>query len=381
MRPEERWNKETRDPNDKKKRTRSRKKVGSAAPVEGIAASASPEGTNSQSDNTAASHAYEDDPNEELEGTADDGSLCDRLRATSAQPRRLPANDSNSENITGTAAALKRFVQSSPARALGTQCSPIDVDDLGSTRRILFPSPKKADGSKPLQDITASANIYQARQPSAGKSATGGSPSSSDKENCLVQTSQDDDLAELFEDAGDDDLTTPRKQTSIRSSDKSSKKSTPCRRSTHGSSPWRFDLPSTNEKEQTQLLQTPSTRNRSPRSGRLSAQHSPFTAQMYRLLSEANVSPSANDFDFSTLPTLGDLLPLNSAGNTPSRASNNGVSGLCHPAEMFSTDIPTPSSPPGFFSLYEDPPEPASELWSEFEIPGSPLQSGVGGIE
>ncbi|KAF4616228.1 hypothetical protein G7Y89_g15178 [Cudoniella acicularis] len=81
----------------------------------------------------------------------------DRRRSMSSQPpKRLKAMTSDAAS-----AALRRAIQSSPARWQGTRQSPIDIEDdsLGSTRRLLFPSPRKDGSPKVLGEVVA--NVVQ----------------------------------------------------------------------------------------------------------------------------------------------------------------------------------------------------------------------------
>lgn len=404
MRPEHKWNKESKDPSEKRKRT-SRKRKPSAAPAGDALAATSPDEARSQSDTAPVSRTPEEYANKDHDGSTVAGPPLKRSRAASDEPRQSPRSGQSNGNQTSSAAALKRYIQSSPARMLGTQFSPIDVDDLGSTRRILFPSPKKPEGARPLQDITMSANQRPSKLGSGEKAVLNDSPTSSDKENRLPQTTEDDDLAALFEDDGGDEgpPSTPKRKTPVRSGKKGA--GLGAKMSNHESSPWRFELSSNGGRERTLAVpRTPNSRdhhNKSPRSGRASVQYSPFTAHMYQLLSEANNngSPSSGGggsggglagLDFASLPALGDILPVagtplhhtptnrTSSSTSSSSSSTFRLSDLSAAAagDLFSsTDLPMPSSPPGFFSLYKDPTEPTSGLWSDFDIPppdGSP---------
>ena len=63
---------------------------------------------------------------------------------------------------------------------MGTQHSPIDVDDgLGSTRRLLFPSPRKDGSPKVLGELTTNIVNISGDATSPKEQTAGGS----DKEN------------------------------------------------------------------------------------------------------------------------------------------------------------------------------------------------------
>lgn len=372
MRPEHKWNKDAKNPNEKKKKLpRKRKQSGAAA-------STPSEGPISQSDDAIIPQAHKNDANVDVEVSVD-APLSKGTRAASAQLRMSPRSVHSDGNSTSTADALKRYVQSSPARMLGTQFSPIDVDDLGSTRRILFPSPKKAEGPKPLQDITANPSQRPVKPVSHEKILVELSPTSSDKENRAPLTGQDDELSELFEDGGNNGPSTPERRSPM----KSAGRLTSGRKSNNESSPWKFDLSSNNGRDMMLPPRTPSSRNKSPKSnGGEGIQYSPFTAQMYQLLSEANNgSPTGNNFDFSSLPTLGDLLPMTGTGNTPNRTASTYQFTQLGGEELFSTDVPIPSSPPGMFSLYKDSAEATSGVWTDLNIHDNPRRSELGSKE
>ncbi|KAI9790723.1 MAG: hypothetical protein M1816_004864 [Peltula sp. TS41687] len=371
MRPEHKWNKDAKNAEKKKRAPRKRKQ---SAVTGGDAAVSTPsEGPNPQMDNATVPHGHENDTTHDVEASTIDGPPSKRTRAASAQLRNSPKSGDSSMS---TADVLKRYVQSSPARLLGTQVSPIDVDDWGSTRRILFPSPKKTEGSKPLQDITANPHQRPAKPISNDKALAELSPTSSDKENRAPPPGQDDDLSELFEDGDENSPSTPKKTPSTPPKKTPKGPLSPGRKTNKPeSSPWKFDLSSNHGL----LPRTPSSRNKSPRSNNGAAQYSPFTAQMYQLLSEANNgSPTGNQLDFPSLPGLGDLLPMTGTGTTPSRTYQ--FTQLCG-EDMFSTDVPMPSSPPGMFSLYKDPVEDTADFWTDFDMAGNPQQMVVGSKE
>lgn len=336
-----------------------------------------------------------------------------------------------------------RLIQSSPVRGLGTQHSPIDLDEYGSTRRVLFPSPNKERGDKALQDITHQDN-RQSEQPKGRETMLKHQNSStSDKENLTpAESVSNDDLDKLFQDgdSSQEPRTPPSRMTPSSQMVGSSTRST-LRRRMHAlsSSPWKFNLSPTSQRRAL-ALRTPrsrtsttttttttamSTRNksRSPGSSRGgSNQVSPFTAQMYQLLSEgnncspisggrdlfgldsksnSNSLPTTNDQNHNTSTALDDLLFLPLVDHDDGEGEEQEEEdGLPNPHDrhspshqnhlkkgrpsifslvrgtgsddVFSTDHlgPIPSSPPNFFALYEDPVEPSSGIWSDFDLNG-----------
>jgi hypothetical protein len=107
-------------------------------------------------------------------------------------------------------AALQQAIQSSPARVLGAQTSPIEVrDDLTPkpTRRLLFPSPRKSGEFKSLDEISSQKSTTTS--PSA-LPITPGQPTPAqddeeadqvDKENLPPPDDDNDDFADLFDDS------------------------------------------------------------------------------------------------------------------------------------------------------------------------------------
>lgn len=128
-----------------------------------------------------------------------------RQRANSMQARQPRPAAQGLWTGAELGAALHRAIQSSPARFVGTQESPIELeDDLTPrpTRRLLFPSPRKDGESISLDDSALPA-------PSVGMRGGGGDhtfalakealvPETIDKEN-LPPLDADDEFAHLFE--------------------------------------------------------------------------------------------------------------------------------------------------------------------------------------
>ncbi|RFU27272.1 hypothetical protein B7463_g9062, partial [Scytalidium lignicola] len=275
----------------------------------------------------------------------------DRHRASSLRPVTRPRT-MTSDNAP---AALRRAIQSSPARWAGTEHSPIEVDnnDLGSTRRLLFPSPRKDGSLKVLGELTT--NVVQILVDDS-VSRKGPVVDTTDKENTRAipeDESEDPELLRLFE-AELERPSTPVRDTQAPNPFKTPTRPTPNHRPITRS----ISRSIQSAKSPSQILtlsqrtpsKTPSTRRRSPRNQQ-SVFESPFTATLNQLMSEANQashSPSRHcndlDLDFSNLPNL-----IDTAGH------HNGDMNFHIPEDFFSTDIPMPSSPPRLLNLYEDP--------------------------
>jgi hypothetical protein len=263
-------------------------------------------------------------------------------------------------------AALRRAIKSSPARWAGTQHSPIDVeDDLGSTRRLLFPSPRKDGSPKVLGEITT--NVVSI-------ATTFHSPKeqmieAQNKENCppaIEANDSDTELLRLFEEEmAKGDIarpSTPTGKSPAANPFKTPTRQTPSHRPVTRSVS-RSIRSARSAKSPGQLLlftRTPSRTSGTRRSPRHhdSVFESPFTATLNQLMSEANnqTSPARNgmEIDFGSLPPL------------PNINQNQNVEMNFSLEDFFSTDVPMPSSPPRMFNLYEDPAAMANINWDEF---------------
>jgi hypothetical protein len=264
-------------------------------------------------------------------------------------------------------AALRRAIQSSPARWAGTQHSPIDVEeDLGSTRRLLFPSPRKDGSPKVLGEITT--NIVTI-------ATTFHSP----KEQ-MVEAQNKENFPPVFE-AGDADAellrlfeeemakgeiarpSTPTGKSSATNPFKTPTRQTPNHRPVTRSVS-RSIRSARSAKSPGQLLMFAKTPSRTPGSRRSPRNHnsvfeSPFTATLNQLMSEANnhTSPTRTgmELDFGSLPELPNI-----NGQNPNMDINFSLE------DLFSTDVPMPSSPPRMFHLYEDQSAINNINWEEF---------------
>ncbi|KAF8852645.1 hypothetical protein BDZ45DRAFT_100387 [Acephala macrosclerotiorum] len=273
-----------------------------------------------------------------------------RKRSGSGRPKkRLNAMTSDAASV-----ALRRAIQSSPARWAGTQHSPIEVDEeeLGSTRRLLFPSPRKDGSPKVLGEVVTNVVTIATEFRSPKESIV----EKQDKENCPPGIEADDmdaELLRLFEEemAKEDHArpTTPVQKSPVANPFKTPTRPTPSHRPITRS----VSRSIRSGKSPRQLL----TFNRTPsRTPRRSPRHhdavfeSPFTATLNQMMSEANnqTSPSRQglELDFSNLPNLPDLPPM----------GNQHYDMNFSIEDFFSTDVPMPSSPPRMnMNLYEDP--------------------------
>jgi hypothetical protein len=307
----------------------------------------------------------------EAVGITEEGSQAqqtERQRSTSAHPaKRLKAMTSDA-----APAALRRAIQSSPARWAGTACSPIDVEEevLGGTRRLLFPSPRKDGLPKVLGELATNV-VTIATDFHSPKEAV----DTPNKENCppaLDDADCDAELLRLFE------AEMARPTTPVGKSPSSNPFKTPTRPTpSHRPITRSVTRSIRSAKSPGQLLvfqktpsKTPSSsvRRRSPRNHNF---ESPFTATLNQIMSDANEhhSPSRGmGLDFANLPDL----PV--------------IDDRIHQGEMnysledfFSTDVPMPSSPPKTnFHLYEDPLTLSNMDWNEFSEFDTPMLDNAG---
>jgi len=304
------------------------------------------------------------------------------------QTTQIEANGDDANAST----ALQRAIQSSPARFLGSQESPIDLDTgltPRPTRRQLFPSPRKEGEFRSLEDGLPPQMACMARSPISDSDldpalfqnttaqmqpasvavtafvniTTVEEAEEVDKENLPPPADSDDEFAHLF------NSDSPLLRTTSR------KRATP---TSHGSNE--------NINSSDYLLKTPTPASRkalTPRSARRSADKphttpsrsgpgtgmgltapapmTPFTAQMNQLFSDGIGSSPSRLFNFSDLPTF----------TTPERNGGGGFDfgdlGRFSGDGLFGTELPGSASCGGGaeggsgegvgFRLYEDPPE------------------------
>jgi hypothetical protein len=272
-----------------------------------------------------------------------------KIRVQSAD-KGDPISDKHEPLDTVAAAALRRAIQSSPARFLGTRNSPIDVENLGSTRRLLFSSPKNSTSKTFHREAQASPQS-SSDSASKGIESEEGQPldQGDDKENC-PPNDDEDEATNLIEGGLDKRSSTPENdKSSPLAPFKTPSRITPKHIGLHPS-PWRtFNFsPGGNDALPPPL--TPSLRGLPSNAEQLSTEQSPFTRHLTQLLSEAH------NFE----------MPSPSAGQEPF-----DLPGFSQ-EDILAANLFMPSSPPPFFSLYEDPTEPSSGMWSDYNCSDSP---------
>ncbi|KAG9687928.1 hypothetical protein KCU95_g10754, partial [Aureobasidium melanogenum] len=263
-------------------------------------------------------------PEDESNGRSSEERTSDEPVPAVARPRansvqHQPKRNENEKQWTGPEldAALHRAIQSSPARFVGSQESPIEVEaelTPKPTRRLLFPSPRERNGQmKTLDDLA----LPGAKPPSSTiiEMAFVEEPN---KENRPPQDQEDDDLAHLFE-CSPNVFKTPRKTPEKNGTQQDTllKTPTPSRsslrtvarntRTPSGNQGSTF-LPTFSSAEAKNLFPTTPSKwaNLSSPSRN---QMTPFTRQLTQLLSDAHheapfLSPG-RQFDFSdAMPTF-----------------------------------------------------------------------------
>ena len=364
MRPKENWEKARSDFDGRRKRSKQPKeaKRDSVPTDPGSEGSKAPSGHQSQASSPAPGPT---------DFAADEAShqISPQLPVF-RKPRALsmqisPVNSKNGLPEPSAALALQRAIQSSPARLVGTQNVPIDVEQLTPkpTRRLLFPSPRptpEMNGSAP--DILSSANASNNASPHTHHATIPKNQDQNNKENRPPLTENEIPTLENSLKQDEDPNPRPTTPTPINISQGSVTFKTPKATSTpHRLPPTTGDFFSSTAKA---LLGHPSTPNRHARSSSSQplSEISPFTAHLNKLFSEANGSPAA-DFDFPSLPSL---------HNTPGRTFDSYSFTNLDSQDFFSTDAPMPSSPPVWFGVYEDPDEQeTNELFNDYQAPGN----------
>lgn len=252
--------------------------------------------------------------------------------------------------------ALKRAIQSSPARFLGSQDSPIDLEmDLTPkpTRRLLFPSPRKEGEVKSLEDKTAHKNCQPSECP-------GGSAASSpdedgaqtDKENYPPTADEDDGLSHLFDDdAPASPKSTPRTGRSLVDLLK-----TPTSRSRRTAS-----TPKSKSSGARSNAAGPGTPTRPTRAGLFAQATTPLGAGLSALFSDSLLTSPSTNFDFS------EIVAFDTPGNRSMGFNFDGM----RADDYFGTDGLMPSSPPNFFSVFEDPEGASAALFGSAPVLGN----------
>ncbi|KAI7547680.1 hypothetical protein KC317_g15054, partial [Hortaea werneckii] len=278
----------------------------------------------------------------------------DVARTHATRPRASSLSNAgphNSGRASQRGTALAREVQSSPVRFVGSQQSPIEVEDLTPkpTRRLLFPSPRNEGQAKSLGDGTTGVLSVAARGTNADDSHNASlkpevllqasnvsvfDAFTLDKENRAPGFEADDDvLAHLFEGSPNTvfktpsktpakaPLTTPRSQR--QQSDQLLKTPTPSSRKRKALSPNQGhavndasktmnDFMTSPSSSRYFLRSTPSREARTPHrlgqsAGEASVEMTPFSRHIAQMLSDANTagngfSSPSQAFDFSDMP-------------------------------------------------------------------------------
>ncbi len=308
--------------------------------------------------------------------------------------------------MTGAAGtSLQRAIQSSPARFVGTRHSPIDVEDeMGITRRLLFPSPRKDGTPKVLGELATNTVISAVGfgTPSRTKATNAGGKG----KNGLSRLNGDEDIVRLFEEdiARQTRPSTPVQDNTpnpFKTPTRKTPNHRPITRSVTRSAQRSARLGHLGRDEmlpQCTPAKTPSTARRSPRH-RNNLVESPFTATMNRLL-DANSNefrtPSRN-LDLGLHFGMPDL-----SGDLHSDSLMFGGTGFDgrhqeHRQDtLFSTDMPMQSSPPRLelhgiperFDLYSDPMHMSVDqleamdqsLWDELALVDTDGNGGIQGL-
>jgi hypothetical protein len=288
---------------------------------------------------------------------------------TSAPPSQKSHTSQNRMSQSGSkeGSPTRSNPGSTHSRATGTANSPIQIDmedDMGSTRRLLFPSPRKDDSPKTLGEVAV--NIVQT-SPSyrAQKDMVAGKENSPASAFFDGNADQDDELEALFRSPMARPSTPPPKsKSSSHEPFKTPTRPTPSHRPVTRSISRSIRSAKTHSSpsQQALLQRTPSRTPRSAkglgilpsaslrRSPRINSHahfddnilETPMTRTINQLLSEANhfdpseLDTSAMDLDFDSLPSMqqhpGSMLDF---------------------SNFLSTDGPMPSSPPQQILNYE----------------------------
>lgn len=295
--------------------------------------------------------ASEGASNTNADQTQQNGASFKQRRASSVRPaKRLKAMTSDAAST-----ALRRAIQSSPARWMGSQESPIEVEDedLGETRRLLFPSPRKDDSPKVLGEVVTNVVtvVTDFRHPKETTMEV------ADKENCppAFDMDVDEDLMKLFEEEMARP-TTPTQKTPPQNPFKTPTRPTPNHRPvTRSVTRSSRSARTAQSPGEVMLIQktptrTPGSVRRSPRNHHAVIE-SPFTATLNQLMSDANNNSFSPSRQYNAELDFGGLPPLDGThGNSMSFSHLPAFD-----SDFFSTDVPMPSSPPRMFNLYEDP--------------------------
>ncbi|KAJ8069101.1 hypothetical protein OCU04_002774 [Sclerotinia nivalis] len=272
-----------------------------------------------------------------------------------------PTKKMNAMTSDSASAALRRALQSSPAR--WTHNSHVEVGDEpegDTTRRILFPSPRKDSSPKVLGEVTA--NVVQiAVDIHNAKDVVNGTMN---KENCSTpfDLEEEAELMRLIEEQFARP-TTPVQKTPVANPFKTPTRVTPSHRPITRS----VTRSSRSVKSPSHLLAPPKTPSKTPGSSRRTPRgnaifESPFTAQLNQLMSDNPINSPSQHLDFNHLPDLPNF-------------ENGSYNLQQYDEDFFSTDVPMPSSPPRIFPGFNNTSAGGPLDWDNFGFDSVPTQN------
>ncbi|KAI7378586.1 hypothetical protein KC336_g19365, partial [Hortaea werneckii] len=253
-------------------------------------------------------------------------------RAHAARPRANSLSNAephNSGRASQRGTALAREVQSSPLRFVGSQQSPIEVEDLTPkpTRRLLFPSPRNEGQAKSLGDGTTGVLAVAARGTNADDHHNASLKSDAllrannvsvfdaftlDKENRAPGLGTDDDvLAHLFEGSPNTVFKTPSK--------------------TPAKAP--LTTPRSRRQQSDQLLKTPTPSSRKRKA--LSPNQGHAANDASKTMNDFMTSPSSSRYFLRSTPSREARTP-NRLGQSAGEASVEMTPFSRHIAQMLS---------------------------------------------
>ncbi|APA11033.1 hypothetical protein SS1G_03252 [Sclerotinia sclerotiorum 1980 UF-70] len=263
-----------------------------------------------------------------------------------------PTKKMNAMTSDSASAALRRALQSSPAR--WTHNSHVEVGDGpegDTTRRLLFPSPRKDSSPKVLGEVTANfvqiaVDIHNAKDVVSG---------TMNKENCSApfDLEEEAELMRLIEEQFARP-TTPIQKTPVANPFKTPTRVTPSHRPITRS----VTRSSRSVKSASHLLAPPKTPSKTPGSSRRTPRgnaifESPFTAQLNQLMSDNPIHSPSQHLDFDNLPDLPSF-------------ENGSYNLQQYDEDFFSTDVPMPSSPPRIFPGFNNTSAGGPLDWDNF---------------
>lgn len=236
MRPQEKWTRNPKDPNQKKKRAyrpkskRVAAKKGQEYDSKSDAQEQGSEGSSPADGATEADMENEDDRQRPDTGVMEPELPPVHQRATSAEPMMADWNAASVHHL--RAGFETRASQSSPMRNEASNNQAVKTDLTPKPlRRQLFPSPMHKTPAKSQaapsgkdaipQPLSELPNLCR-RSPRLNKSADvlGNHPKTPEKENRVSGPTHDDDLNDLFNDEEDSFLIPPQTPTPTRRSDR-----------------------------------------------------------------------------------------------------------------------------------------------------------------